>query len=151
MSSLFKLCRGPSGERGFSIIENLVAITILGIASVATIPLIFLSLNATSESRTQAAALGEVEAIVSKYKTMPFVEMLQEISSNVPDIQDGDRAILTEDSENGRTTFRVTLTAIKTQTLGNPEAVRLRIDVTQTRGHRAARDFAFETIISQVS
>ncbi|MCC6954556.1 MAG: type II secretion system protein [Deltaproteobacteria bacterium] len=151
MKPLLKIFSRDSDERGFSIVENLVAITILGIASVATIPLIFLSLNATGESRNQAAALAEVEGLVSDYKTLPFIEVLQKIASNVPSIQDGDTVTITEPLEGGRSSYTVTLTAIKSQSLGNPEAVRMLIEVTQRRGTRADRQYQFETIISQVS
>ena len=138
-------------ERGFSIIENLVAIALLGIASVSTVPVIAASFAATSSARSHSAVLSEIEGIVSDYRTMPYPELLQKIDSDLPQIADGESGTETIDVQAGRATVEVTVTAIKTQPLGLPEGVRLRMRVEQRQGHLNPREYEFETIITQVS
>ncbi len=140
-----------SNQSGFSVVENLVAISILGIASVATVPLITFSFAATGASRNQASILAELEGIIANYQTQPYNTLLQNIDPVIPTIQDGDNASIVQDSTIGDAEFTITFTAIKTTPLGLPDGVRVKVEIVQQRGILHAQTYALETVMMQVS
>lgn len=137
-------------EQGFGMIEGLVAIMLFGLAAAMTAPIIISSLHATESSRDQASVVAEVEQLMNTYRTQSLLTTLANINATISSISNDDTTTINSTATNANATFATTLTAIKTQTNGIPEAVRVRIAVTQNQGIFGSRTYAFETIVTSL-
>lgn len=136
-------------ESGFSIIENLVAISLLGIAMVGTTVLFASTFQSSSSSRDYVAVSADVQSVVDSYYN-DYNSLLAEFASAPGEIANGESAVRNLNSTNAKADYVITLTAIKTKSEGTPEAVRIEVRAAQRRGKLENSNFTFETVIPQV-
>jgi prepilin-type N-terminal cleavage/methylation domain-containing protein len=137
-------------QKGFSIVENLVALSILAIASASTMPLLVASFHATQSDREQASIMGEVNQIISNYKSSSLNSILSNIQSDISNITDGQVAQISQDSNTSNNEYQITFTAIKSQAMGSPEAIRITIEAIHNRKSYGEAIYTYETIITSL-
>lgn len=139
----------PSQEKGVTIVENLIAITLLTLVLAGNSKLIISSIHATSNARNFAALATEVHELVDGYRTDTYTDLLSRFGGSYSGIANGDTATEEVSSPDTRTTFTTTFTAIKSSNTAFPEAVRVRVEAVQRRGKFENSSYDFETIVAQ--
>ena len=147
---MIRTCQKIS-ERGFGIVENLVAITLLGIAIVGTTSLVVNTFHMNAASRSHTAVMSDVEAIIDSYRSGGFTSLLDEFGVNYSLIANGQTVTTSVTSAESKAEYSVSLTAIKTSSAGLPEAIRLAISSDHRRGKFGETNYQFETLIAQVN
>lgn len=137
-------------QRGIALVENLVALAMLGIALVGSVSLFSNSMNSNKASRSYMALVSEVQDIVDQYREESFTTLIARFGSNIANIANGTQATETYRSSRSRATFTSRLTAIRSHGEGSPEAVRLEVTAVQRRNKLGDRTYTFETIIANV-
>ncbi len=143
MSSIHK-------QQGFALVENLVAIALLGIALAGSVSLFSNTISSNKASRTYASLISEVQDVVDQYREEPFNTLIARLGSNISTISNGAQATESFTSSRSRATFTSTLTAIRSRSEGAPEAVRLNVSAVQRRNKLGNHTYSFETIIANV-
>lgn len=134
---------------GYSIIEVLISISILGIVIASTSRLVIVSMHANKASRSYASLVTEVQEIMDQYRGASYNSLLSKFSSSFSSIADGQAVEESVYSDRSRASYSITLTAIKSAGNGNPEAVRVRVEADHRRGVYGNTTYDFETLISQ--
>ena len=147
---MIRSCR-KQRERGFGIVENLVAISLLGIAIVGTTSLVVNTFHMNAASRSHTAVMSDVEAIIDSYRSSGFASLLDEYGIGYSAIVNGQTVTRTVTSAESKASYQVTLMAIKTSSAGLPEAIRLTISSSHRRGKLGTAAYQFETLIAQVN
>ncbi len=138
----------PAGEQGFTIIENLVAITLVSIALVGSTALFSSSYQHNATRRTYGALAADARLIIDAYRSN-YNSLLDEFGVNYIDIANGQQATISQSSAQSRSLYTIVLTAQKTKADSIPEAVTVTIQAAQRRGKLADGQYTFETIIAQ--
>ena len=138
-------------QKGFALVENLVAIALLGISIVGATSLFISSFHTNSASRTYTAVIGDVHSIIDGYRTTSFSTLLGKFNTAFDGITNGQVAAETSTSIPARATYTTTFTAIKTSTTNIPEAVKIQVQAVQRRGQFDDATYRFETIIAQTN
>lgn len=125
--------------------------TLMAVAISASLPMIGTTYRATQITRNESAILAEVDQMFSQYQAQSVPTLLANINPNVASISNNQTAVQNIASHYGHATYQVTFTAVKTGSVGAPEAVKIKINVTQQRGLIASRQYSFETLVTQVS
>jgi len=135
--------------KGFSILEVLVAIGLLGIVLASSAKVIILSMQANKATRTHASVIADVQDIIDNYRGQSYATLLSSFGSDFSAIANGATAASTVTSSRSRATYNVTLTAQKSTSTSNPETVQVRIQALQRRGAFDTADTDYTTLISQ--
>jgi len=136
---------------GFSLVENLVAMSLISIAMMAVSSLMINSMHGNSAARTHSALIADVQAKLDAYRQGSFNTLLANIGTPPTSIADGATGTVSSTSTNARASYLETFTAIKNNPDGVPQAVRVRVAVTQRRGVYGHASYSFETIIANVN
>ena len=138
-------------QRGFTIIENLVAISLVAISLVGASRLIITTMHGNAAARTYSSLVGEVQAKIDGYRQQSFAALLSNIGSSPSAITHGQSATVSSSSKSARASFVTTFTAVKSGTSGIPQAIRIKVVATQRQGHFGQSAYSFETLIANVS
>lgn len=137
--------------RGFSIVETLVAIALVAITMAGTASLIANSMLGNSSVRKHANLVNDIRSRVDNYRQQSFTTLLAAIGSPASSITNGQSVTINSSSTSPNLTYVTTLTAIKNNATGVPQAVRIRIDALQGRGRFKTANYSFETLVANVS
>jgi type II secretory pathway pseudopilin PulG len=151
-------------DRGFAIIEHLVALLLIMIVMSAAVRQIASSQQANSVYRTEATLLSDVIARIEEYREQPFIEFVGEFWPTCKNgntegclaagtrIPDGDVVVTApEYNEDARATITTTFTAETLSTSHFPDAVRVQVLIEQRRLSFGTKTAVFETIISNTN
>jgi type II secretory pathway pseudopilin PulG len=133
-----------------TIIENLIAITLLGLVLTASSRMIISTIQANRSARGFAGAIAEVQKSIDGYRTGSYTAILDKFGGTYSSIEDNETVTETTYSDASRTTLVTTYTAIKTSSTAFPEAVRITIDATQRRAALGDAQYRFETVIAHI-
>lgn len=138
-------------ERGFSVLENLFAIGLLGITIVGSLNLHVYTLHANGANQRYSVMIDEVQSIIDGYRRQGLISILSKFGGLRTTIHNG--AITTEEvsSVASQISYLVTFTALSTASGSAPQAVQVRIDATHERGKLGTKLFSYETIIAHTS
>ena len=143
--------REIKNEGGFTIIENLVAVMLVSVTIVGASSLIATSVISNGTARSYASLVGEVQSKLDGYRQQSFNTVLANIGSSPSAITNGQTATVNSSSSSARATFVTTFTAVKNNSTGIPQAVKIKINATQRRGRLGSATYSFETMIANVS
>jgi len=143
--------RVARGERGFSVIENLFAIGLLGITIVGSLNLHVYTLHANGANQRYSTMVDEVQALIDGYRGQGLNALLGKFSGVRSAIANGAETSEEVPSVSTQVSYRVTFTAINNAPGSAPQAVQLRIEATHERGKLGTKLFSYETIIAQTS
>lgn len=138
-------------ESGTGLIENLVSLAILSIVIASVASSILFTLHSNNSTRTQTAAMSEVQSIVDDLRYSGYTNILDKFNSIYSSIVNEQSVSETITSANSRASYLVTYTAVKRTAGSNPEAVKIRIVVNHRGGPADTNNFAFETIIAEAA
>ena len=141
----------PRHEAGFSIVENLFAITLLGLTIVGTVKLHIYTLHANTANQHYSTLVDEVQAIVDGYRHGGLNALLAKYGGLRNAITNGATTTETVSSVSPNVSYLVTFTALSAASGSAPQAVRVRIDATHNRGKLGTKVFSYETIIAQTT
>ncbi len=139
-----------SNERGVTIIENLIALSILTVIVASNSRFILLSMKMNQNTRSYMSLASDAQQIIDNYRNGPYSDLLDNFGGSYSAIEDGETANEETHSSNARADFNTTFTAVKTSNTAFPEAVRVQVEATQRRGTLGSATYTFETIITQV-
>lgn len=138
-------------ESGATIIENLVAISLVAIAAMGSTGLFVSSYEKNQSARNHSSLVPQMRLILDQYRT-DFNSALDVFNESYTTITNGEQAQISVNHEASRSTFNLTFTAIRSRDDTPPEAVRINVTATQRGGVRLGeRDTVYETVIAQTS
>jgi hypothetical protein len=137
-------------ERGSGIIENVIALALLGITIVGSVNLHVYTLQANGANRNFSTLTEEVQAIMDGYRGEGLNAILGRFGIPRTTITNGTTTSETVASVIPAISYQVTFTAINIASGGAPQAVRVTILATQQRGSLGISEFSYETVISQL-
>ncbi len=138
-------------ELGATIIENLVAISLVSIAVMGSTGLFVSSYEKNQSARNHSSLVPQIRLVLDQYRT-DFNSALDVFNESYTTISDGEQAQISFTHEASRSTFTLTFTAIRSREETPPEAVRINVAATQRGGIRLGeRDTVYETVIAQTT
>ena len=138
-------------NRGFAIVESLVAICLVGIAMVGVTSLYVTSFNSNATARSYAAVESDVATIIDGYRVNTYTQLLQKFGSAPTDITNGQTVTENVTGSFSKANYVTTLTAIKSSNGATPEAIQVHVVATQRRGALNTAQYVFETIVAPTS
>jgi len=147
----YKERESKHSSAGFSIMETLVAISLLGVTLAAVTRLHIYTLHSNGAVRDYSTLNGDLRGVVDSYRNLAFATLLTKFGAAHINIANGATVTETPTSSNRHVTFSALLTAIKSSSGGAPEAIKLTITATQKKGKLGTKAFNYETIIAQTS
>jgi Tfp pilus assembly protein PilV len=138
-------------ERGFSIIENLFAIALLGLTVLGTTNLHVYTLHANAANQDYSTLIDEVQSIIDGYRQEGLNSILARFGEVRTAIINGATTSQSIESVSPDVTYVVTFAAMSSASGSAPQAVRVRIEATHIRGKLGTRVFSYETIIAQTA
>lgn len=139
-----------SCQRGLTIVENLLAISLLGIALAGSSRAIIYTMHSNQSARANTALAADVQKVVDGYRQLSYAQLLNKISTNYSGITDGQAATESLEFAESRASMLTTFSAVKTSNTGFPEAVKVSVAATQRRGKLGDATYTYETFIAQV-
>jgi type II secretory pathway pseudopilin PulG len=136
-------------EKGISIIENLVAITLLSFAIISSTGLIKYSMHANQSARSFQGLISEVHLLVEGYRADGLFKLLDKYNKTHMTITNNETVTENLSLPAYNASVRTTYTAIRSASNSSPEAVKVTVVATQRRGALKAKDFTYETIVAQ--
>lgn len=137
-------------QAAFSILEVLVAISLLGIVMASSAKVIILSMEANTATRSYASVISDVQDIIDNYRGQSYVTLLSNFGTDFSAITNGQTVTSTVTSTKSRATYTVSLIAQKSTSNSNPETVQVRVQAVHRRGSTLKNaDYDFSTLISQ--
>lgn len=141
-----------SSAAGFSVVENLVAIAILGAVLAASSNMIILAMHSNASARSYAVMSADVQQIFDNYRGGNYATLLGKFGTTpYSSISDGQTATETTTSSRANATYTTTFTAIKSSGAVMPVAIKVRVTAVQSRGKLGQATKSFETVITQIS
>lgn len=140
-----------NNQSGFSVIEVIVSVALLGIVIAGSSNAIIVSMHANEATRSYASVMTDVYQLVDDYRSQSYISLLSKFGSDFKAITNGQTVIETATADRSRATYSITLTAIKSASNSNPEAIQVNIAATHRRGKFGEATYDFNTIISQYS
>lgn len=141
--------RMRAAQRGIGLVENLVAISLLGISLMGATSLFVSSYNSDSAARSYTSLINDVHSIIDGYRSATYSSLLDKYGTGYANIVDGQQVSETAAGLAARANYTITFTAIRTTTTNIPEAVRVNVTANQRRGKFSNGIYRFETIIAQ--
>lgn len=132
-----------------SIVENLVAISILGIVIISVTPILVTSMQSNGIARSHTSLVADVQSIVDGYRNSTYQTILDKFATTYTAITDGQTVSESSTSSESRASYSTTFTAIKLNPTSSPEAVKITVVATQRRGNFPDASYTFETVISE--
>ena len=148
-NNLFNKSRKYS-ERGITIIENLVAISLLSIVLASSSNMIIMAMQSNGSARGYASMVSQVQQKIDQYRNGSYSTLLAKFGSTYSSITDGQTATETSSYDGANTTFTTTFTAIKSSNTAFPEAIQIKVSALQRRGRIGNVAYDFETVIAQM-
>jgi Tfp pilus assembly protein PilV len=150
IKNFLRLRTSAKSQRGVTIVENLIALTLFAIVIAGSSRFIIAAMRSNTSSRTYLALVSDVQQIVDGYRKGTYSTLLSNFGSVYTSIANNQTVTLTSSTkQNARATFTTTLTAIKTSNTSFPEAIKVRVAATQRRGKFGNATYSFETVIAQ--
>jgi prepilin-type N-terminal cleavage/methylation domain-containing protein len=143
--------RRAQRQRGFTIVENLVALALISISIAGASNLVISAVLGNSAARNYAGVVAEAQSRIDDLRRQSFTSILANFGGSPQSVANNQTVTLNSTSSNSRASYATTLTAIKNSTTGYPQAVRVRIVATQRRGRLNNAQYTFETLIANVS
>lgn len=140
-----------NNERGISIVENLVAITLLSIILASTSRLVILAVEANASRRDFTSVGANVQGLIDNYRAGNYTELLDKFGSSYASIEDGDTVSETQELAFGKASMEIVYQAIKSGPGTYPDAIEIQITVNQRRGKLQNASFQFDSVIAPVS
>ena len=137
-------------QHGLTIIENLIAISLVGIALAGGSRAIIYTMHSNQSARAYTALAADVQKTVDGYRQLTYAQLLSKISTNYSAITDGQSASETLDFAESHSSMQTTFSAVKTSNTAFPEAVKVSVAATQRRGKLGDATYTYETYIAQV-
>jgi type II secretory pathway pseudopilin PulG len=75
-----------------TVIENLIAISLLAIASAGALPFILYSTSANHSTRSHAAVVAQAQQIIDNYRSSSYDQLLARFGADFTAISDGQTA-----------------------------------------------------------
>ena len=141
--------KNRSKESGVSIIENLVAISLVGLAMVGSTNLFITTYKTNSAARNFTSLAADSQGLIDQYR-QNYSWALLEFGTGATSIANGQSTTVAVNSEASRSTITLTLTAIKSRAGTIPEAIRVKASGVQRTSSTTTATYEFETIIAQV-
>lgn len=138
-------------NRGFSVVEVIVSIALLGIVIAGSSNAIIVSMQANEATRSYASVMTDVYQLVDDYRSQSYTSLLSKFGSDFKAITNGQTVIETSSATRSRASYTITLTAIKTASNSNPEAIQINVSALHRRGKFGDATYDFNTIVSQYS
>ena len=148
-------CRRPDQfstrrQLGMTIVENLIAIALLGIVLAGSSRAIIYTLHSNQSARGYSALASDVQKVVDGYRQLPYATLLGKFDADYGAIVDGQTTTESLSFDESRSDFVTTFTALRSSNTGFPEAVKVNVAATQRRAKLGDSIFTFETYIAQV-
>lgn len=140
-----------AGERGSGVIENVIAMGLLGLTIVGSVNLHVYTLHANEANQNFGTLSEEVQAIADEYRSGGLNALLARFPGPRNAIVDGAIANEMRDSISPFIDYTVTFTAINSATGSPPQAVRVTIVAQQQRGKLGPSQYRYETIIAHAT
>lgn len=134
---------------GYSIIEVLVSLSLLGTVIASSSKVIILSMHANKATRTYASVVSDIQEIIDDYRGQNYLNLLSLFGTSFSVITNDQTVAQTITSKRSRAEYTVTLRAIKSTSNANPEALEVTIEADHRRGMFSNASYSFTTIISQ--
>lgn len=135
-------------ERGSGLIENLVSLSMLAIVITSVSSAILLTMHGNASSRTYTSVLADVQSIVDSLRHGTYTQILDKFNSNYNSISNNQIVSENVRSSESRAIYTVTYTAIKRSANAIPDAIKVRINISHSKGHLGNSTSAFETMIA---
>lgn len=136
-------------EAGITIIENLVAISLVGLAIVGSTGLFITTYKTNASARNFTSLVADCQGLIDQYR-QNYTALLNEFGSSYTEIANGQSTTISVESPASRSNITLTLTAIKAREGTIPEAVRVRANGVQRTSSNTTSSYSFETIVAQV-
>lgn len=136
-------------QRGISIVENMLAIALLGIVIAGSSRMIIMGLESNGSTRNYAGVAADVQSIFDSYRNGSYLTLLNKFNTPYLQIGDGQSASENTNSSKAKATYQTTFTAIKASATSYPEAVKIAVQADQRRGKLGNVTYTFETVIAQ--
>ncbi len=137
------------GTRGFALIESLVAVVMLSLTIVAVSKLHIYTLYTGNAIRDYSTLTGDVRAAMDSYRNLDFGTLLTKFNSIHSNIAHGTTVTESNASLDRNINYSTVLTAVRSASHGAPEAVSVRISVTDRRGKLGTKVFNYESLIAE--
>lgn len=137
-------------QHGVTIIENLVAISLVAIALLGSTSLFINTYQNNKSARNFSSSVSDIQRIIDGYRT-DYSSLLDEFGTDYTAITDNQYVEETVQANDSQASYTLGFTAIKTNSSAPPEAVRISVISTQRRGKFDDVNFTFETIIAQAN
>lgn len=147
--SINAMIRRAHSESGITIVENLVAMSIVLIAIIGATSLFITAFYGNASSRSYTTLVSDVHTIIDSYRDVSYSSLLGKFGADSIAISDGAQVSESSTSADARADYTTTFTAIKTHPDNIPEAVRIQVSAVQRRGKFDDMTYQFETIIAQ--
>jgi|1048.fasta_scaffold22338_3 hypothetical protein len=135
-------------EKGSGLIENLVSLSMLAIVIASVSSAILLTMHGNASSRTYASVIADVQSIVDSLRHGTYTQILDKFNSSYGTINNNQTTSEIVRSSESRAIYTVTYTAIKRSANAIPDAVKVRVNISHSKGHLGNSTTAFETIIA---
>ena len=136
-------------ELGITILENLVALTLVAVTMAGASKMIISGMHANKNSREFGQITTEVNNIISAIDGAGYGTLLNAFATSYPLITDGQTVTYaTVNSTYTPSSYVVTLEAIKNLNGTIPESLIVRVATTHNRVKFGSSNHVFETIIS---
>lgn len=137
-----------SEEHGSGLIENLVSLSMLAIVITSVSSAILLTMHGNAGSRTYTSVIADVQSIVDSLRHGAYTQILDKFNSNYNSIANNQITSEVIKSSESRAMYTVTYTAIKRSANAIPDAIKVRINISHSKGHLGNSASSFETIIA---
>jgi type II secretory pathway pseudopilin PulG len=139
-----------TGQRGISLIENLVAVGLMAIIMAASSRLMIVTMHANEAARSHASILSDVQQIVDTYRAGNYGVLLGKFGGDYTTIANGTTVEETVTAPHSHATYTVRFTAFKASSVAIPEAIQVRVTAQHRKGKLGVSDYVYETVVAQV-
>jgi len=139
-----------SFERGVSLVENLVSLSILAIVISSASTSMIMSFHGNSAARTYAGVISDIQGTIDGLRNSPYNTLLNKFAT-IPftDIVNNQTAFESSYNPESQATYTITYTAVKRSAASIPDAVKVKVSVVHKMGRLGQTDSSFETEIAQ--
>lgn len=135
-------------ERGVSLIENMVSLSILSIVIASASSSMFMAFHGNAAARTYSGVVADVHGMVDNLRRSNYTVLLDKFGTVYTSITNNQTAVENTTNKESHAAYTITYTAIKRSANSIPDAVRVRIAIAHSMGSLGSTNTAFETIIA---